>query len=117
MAMPSSLWILKNQESNPSPLWLLHWRQILYGLSHWECPHNSFAVVLVQLLSYVQVFATPWTAASQASLSLIISRNFPKYMPIESVMLSNHLIFCCLLLLLPSIFPSLRVFSDELAER
>ena len=55
--------------------------------------------------------ATPWTAACQASLS--ISSNLPKLMSIESVMPSSHLILCCPLLLLPSIFPSIRIFSNE----
>jgi len=58
----------------------------------------------VQLLSHVQLFATPWTAARQASLSITNSWNLLKLMSIESVMPSNHLILCCLLLLLPSIF-------------
>ena len=58
---------------------------------------------------------TPWTAARQASLSLSISQSVPKLMSIESGMLSNHLILCHPLLLLPSIFPSIRVFSNELA--
>ena len=61
------------------------------------------------------LFATPWTAALQSSLSLIISQSSPKFMFIELVMPSNHLIFCCPLLLLPSIFPSIRVFSNESA--
>ena len=61
--------------------------------------------------------ATPWTAARQASLSIINSRNPPKPMPIVSVMPSNHLILCHPLLLLPSIFPSIRVFSNESALR
>ena len=69
----------------------------------------------VQLLSYVQLFATPWTAARQASLSITKSRNSPKFMSIESVMPSNHLIPCRPLLLPPSIFPSIRVFSSESA--
>ena len=69
----------------------------------------------VQSLSLVQLFATPWTAARQASLSITNSWSLPKLMSIESVMPSNHLILCCLLLLLPSIFPSIRVFSDESA--
>ena len=60
---------------------------------------------------------TPWTAACQASLSLTISQSLLKLMSIESVMPSNHLILCCPLLLLPSIFPSSRVFSNELALR
>ena len=58
-------------------------------------------------------FATPWTAAHQASLSLTISQSLPKFMFIEWVMLSNHLILCCLLLLLTSVFPSIRVFFHE----
>ena len=58
---------------------------------------------------------TPWTAARQASLSITNSRSLPKLMSIESVMPSNHLILCHPLLLLPSIFPSIRVFSNELA--
>ena len=69
----------------------------------------------VQLLSHVQFFATPWTAARQASLSITNSRSSLKLMSIESVMPSNHLILCRPLLLLPSIFPSIRVFSDESA--
>ena len=67
----------------------------------------------VQLLSHVRLSATPWTAACQASLSITNSWNSPKPMSIESVMPSNRLILCRPLLLLPSIFPSLRVFSDE----
>ena len=58
---------------------------------------------------------TPWTAAHQASLSFMISRGLLKLMSIESVMPSNHLILCCSFLLLPSVFPSIRVFSSELA--
>ena len=71
--------------------------------------------VIVQSLSHVQLFVTPWTAAQQDFLSFIISWSFLKLMPTESMMPSNHLIFCCPLLLLPSIFPSIRVFSNELA--
>ena len=67
----------------------------------------------VQSLSQVQLFATPWTAARQASLSITNSWSPPKPMSIESVMPSNHLILCHPLLLLPSIFPSIRVSSDE----
>ena len=67
----------------------------------------------VQMLSHVRLFVTPWTAAHQASLSIINSRSSLKLMSIESVMLSNHLILCCPLLLPPSIFPSVRVFSNE----
>ena len=71
----------------------------------------------VQLLSCVRPFATPWTAAHQASLSITNSQSPPKPVSIESVMPSNHLILCCPLLLLPSIFPSIRVFSNESALR
>ena len=69
----------------------------------------------VQSLSCVWLFVTPWTAAHQASLSITNSRSLPKLMSIESVLPSNHLIFCRLLLLLPSVFPSIRVFSNESA--
>ena len=69
----------------------------------------------VQLLSPVWLFVTPWTAACQASLSMTNSRSLAKLMCIESVMPSNHLILCHPLLLLPSIFPSIRVFSNEAA--
>ena len=67
----------------------------------------------VQSLSCVQLFATPWTAACQASLSITSSQSLLKLMSIKSVMPSNHLILCCPLLLLPSIFPSIMVFSHE----
>ena len=67
----------------------------------------------IQLLSCVQLFATPWTAAHQASLSITNSWSLPKLMSIESVMPSNHLILYCPLLFLLSIFPSIRVFSNE----
>ena len=70
--------------------------------------------VVVQLLSRVQLFATPWNAACQASFSFTISKSLLKLMSIESVMPSNHLILCCPLLLPPLIFPSIRVFSNEL---
>ena len=72
--------------------------------------HTSF--IVVQLLSHVQLFTSPWTAARQASLSFIVSQSFLKLMSIESMMPSNHLILCCPLLL-PSIFPSIRVSSSE----
>ena len=75
---------------------------------------NNFSSV--QSLSHVQLFATPWTAAArQASLSITNSQSPPQPMSIESVMPSNHLILCRLLLFLPSIFPSIRVFSNESA--
>ena len=70
-------------------------------------------VVVVSSLNCVQLLATPWTAALQASLSFTISQSFLKLMSIESVMLSNHLSLCRPLLLLPSVFPNIRVFSNE----
>ena len=72
-------------------------------------------VVLVQLLSPVWLFTTPWTAAYQASLFFTISWSSLKLMSTESVIPSNHLVLCHPLLFLPSIFPSIRVFSNELA--
>ena len=74
---------------------------------------SSIMLSSVQSLSCVQLFVTPWTAARQASQSINNSQSLLKLMPIESVMPSNHLILCCPLLLLPSIFPSIRVFSNE----
>ena len=73
------------------------------------------AFAVVQSLNPVRLFATTWTAAHQASLSFTISQSLLKLISIESVMPSNHLILYCPLLLLPSIFPSIRVFSNELA--
>jgi len=71
--------------------------------------------VVVQSLSHVQLFATPWTAARQASLSSTPSQSLLRLRSTESVMPFNHLILCHPLLLLPSIFPSIRVFSSESA--
>ena len=76
---------------------------------------NMYQFSSVQSLSYVQLFATPRTAAHQASLSITNSWSLPKLMSIESVMPSNHLILCRVLLRLPSIFPNIRVFSDKSA--
>ena len=79
---------------------------------------SAFAIVvqlLSQLLSRIRLLATPWTTAHLGPLSFTISRSLLKLMSIESMMPSNHLIFCRPLLLLPSIFPSIRVFSNELA--
>ena len=70
----------------------------------WHC------LVVVQSLSCIRLFSTPWAAARQASLSFTISRSLLKLMPVESVIPSNHLILFCPLLLLPSIFPSIRSF-------
>ena len=87
------------QRNTPTSNWIL-----------WMIEFSS-----VQLLSCVRLFATPWTTARQASLSITNSWSPPKPMSIESVMPSNHLILCRPLLLLPSIIPSIRVFSNESA--
>ena len=112
----------KGANWNPHPLW---WKcRVLTTGPPGKFPHRIYfkkyltlinSVVVVQLLSHVQLFATPWTAACQASLSFTISWGLLKLLSIESVMPSNHLILCHPLLLLPSIFPSIRVFSNELA--
>ena len=75
----------------------------------------TLSISSVQLLSRVQLFATPWTAAHQASVSITSSRSLPRLRYTELVMPSNHLIFCHPPLLLPSIFPSISVFSNESA--
>ena len=80
-----------------------------------KSPSPSSPVFAVQSLSRVRLPATPWTEACQTSLSFTISQSLLKFMSIESVTPSNHLILCRPLLLLPSIFPSIRVFSNESA--
>ena len=80
---------------------------------HVELVVNYHVLIILKSLSHVQLFATPWTAACQASLSSINSLSLLKLMSIELVRLSNHLILCCPLPLPPSIFPSIRVFSNE----
>ena len=79
--------------------------------------HIQVLCVVVQPPNYVWLSVTSWTITCQASLSLTISQSLPKFMSIESVMSSNHFILCCPLLLLTSIFPSIRVLSNELAIR
>ena len=94
-----SLWVRVHHPPNTSlssPINILHW-----------------ALVSLQSLSCVWLFATPWTIAHQASLSFTNSRSLLKLMSIELVMASNYLILCHSLLFLPSIFPSIRVFSTE----
>ena len=88
------------------------------GLEYLEVLHrkeDEGSLSSVQLLSCVRLFVTPWTTAYQASLSITNSRSLFKLISIESVMPSNHLILCRPLRLLPSIFPSIRVFSNESA--
>ena len=95
-------------------------RQIL---NHWttrEVPSQGAFnryLVIFQPLSGIHLFVIPWTAACRAPLSFTISWSLLRFMSIESVLLSNHLILCCPLLLWPSVFPSIRVFSSELALR
>ena len=127
--------IFSTKGSNPG---LLHCRQILYQLSHKGspsckgCGNGSIEQqkrssnpewskdikqiiddIVVQLLSHVQLFATPWTAAHLASASFSISQSLLEFMSIELVILSNHPILCHPLLFLPSIFLSIKVFSNK----
>ena len=85
----------------------IHWAVHLWLVCFSQC------ISSVQSLNHVQLLATPWTAACQASLSITNSQSLLKFMSIELVMPSNHLILCCSLLLPPSIFPSIRVFPNE----
>ena len=104
--------IAPTQGSNPG---LPHCRQILYQLSHKRSPRLLEWVQFssAQSLSPVWFFAIPWIAAHQASLSIINSQNLLRLKSTELVMPSNHLILCCSLLLPPSIFPSIRVFTNQ----
>ena len=103
-------------ETHSSTLaWKIPWTEEPIGLQSMGLKESDTTKQLssIQSLSRVQLSATPWTAAHQASVSITNSRNLLKLMSMESVMLSNHLILCHPLLLLPSIFPSIRVFSNE----
>ena len=103
---PFSSYIQIKANLNKIPWWLF----CVWNMTGW------FKIyVVVQSLSHVWLFAIPWTATRQASLSITNSQSLPKLMSIESVMPSNYLIFCCPLLLLPSTFPSIRVFSNKSA--
>ena len=86
---------------------------VLKSINSGVGPLNPTFITSVQLLSRVQLFVTPWTAAHQASLSITNSQSLLKLMSFELVKPSNHLILCRPLLLLPSIFPSIRAFSNE----
>ena len=112
--------------SSPSPWYMRRCWSVIFCKVCWLFPagpclsfhfHVSeksvFFISSVQSLSYVWLFASPWTAAWQASLSITNSQSLLKLMSIESVMASNHLILCHHLLLLSSIFPSIRAFSNE----
>ena len=96
------------------------WRRtgtLYVGMSPFSVHLKLSQHYVVQLLGHVWLFATPWTIASQASLSFSISQSLLKLMSVESLMPSNHLILRCPLLLLISIFPSIMVFSNKLALR
>ena len=101
--------------------WISHIYMYVYSFFRFFCHIGHCRVlsrvpcVVVQLLNCVQLFVTPWTAARQASLSFTVSWSLLKFMSIESMMLSNHLILCFSLLLLLLVFSSIRVFSNELA--
>ena len=98
-----------------SQTWLNDWVLNTHFIYSAAVGHSgNFQFVVVQLLSCIQLFATPWTEALQASLPFTVSQSLLKLTSIESVMPSNHLILCCPLLLLPSVFPSIRVSSGEL---
>ena len=94
--------------------WLLvNWGWPMWLLLTAQHPEIGIVVVVFQLLSHVQLFVIPWTAACQASLFFTMSQSLLKLMSVESVMPSNHVILYHPLLLLPSVFPSIRVFSSE----
>ena len=99
--------IFQTQVLNPG---LLHCRQILHHLSH---QGNSYTLSSVQSLSHVWLSVTPWTEACQPSLSITNSQSLLKVISIKLAMSFNHLILCCPLLLLSSIFLNIRVFSNE----
>ena len=106
----SNKWIYSDSERST-----LH-RKTVGHHKGWVWPWNIAWLVFissVQLLNWVRLFVTSWTAAHQASLSITNSRSLLKLMCIESVMPSNHVILCHPLLLLPSVFPTIRVFSNE----
>ena len=112
-------WAQNNQSHKARPRENFMWNTFIFPqhlttVAFWRRLHIFFLVV-VQSLSCVWLFATPWTTAHQASLSFSISWSLLKLMSFESVTPSNHLIFCHPLLIMPSIFPSIRVFSTELA--
>ena len=101
--LPHYTWVCKLLQPEQKIVW-----RFLKKKTTIELP----SVSSVQSLSPIRLFVTPWTAARQASLSIANSWSLPKLMPIKSVIPSNHLILCRFLLL-PSIFPSIRVFSNE----
>ena len=117
--MVSTFWIDSSESSQQAlgcrdyPWWSGTWPWVIGGQGEIGVQSESLLGVDVQSLSPVCLFSTLWAAARQASLSFTISWRLLKLVSIESVMLSNHLILCYPLLLLPSIFPSIMVFSSE----
>ena len=107
------VWVTECCESFPKfTKWVYYYENNWYSV-----PRHQFSFFSVQSHSRVRLFGTPWTTAHQTSVSITNSRSSPKPMSIKSVMPSNHLILCQPLLLLPSIFHSIRVFSSESALR
>ena len=100
-----TLWNIKERRVLPTSMWKRTWVDTLQ--------YRWVEFSSLQSLSRVRLFVTPWIAARQASLSITNSRSLPKLISTELVIPSNHLILCRPLLLLPSIFPSIRVFSNE----
>ena len=111
--------VWRTLESSPLSIQYCHHVYWLWWLVGESLYHTLrlITVIVIQSQSHIQLSATPWTAAHQASLSFTISWSLFKLMSIELVMLSNHLILCHPRLLLPSIFPSTMVFSNESALR
>ena len=101
------------RDRTPCLLCLLHWQAGSLPLAPFGTPLIPLQIRSDQLLRSVRLFATPWIAARQASLSITNSQSSLRLKSIESVMPSSHLILCCPLLLLPPIPPSIRVFSNE----
>ena len=109
--MSNSLRPHESQHTTPGGMVLIHKSQIFGRLYFSDFVTHIWENVVVHLDSHVRLFATPWTAACQSSLSITNSQSSPKIMCIELVMASNHLILCRPLLLLPPVPPSIRVFS------
>ena len=117
---PNYIWVSDKEsflnKHIPWNMWEILVLKKCHSLFIWNSKLSGYYFAVdVQSLSHVWLFATPWTSARQASLSITNSQSLPKLMSIESVMSSNYLIFCCPLLLLPSIFLKIRVFSNESA--
>ena len=112
LLLPPSIFPSIRVFSNESAI-RIRWPGECKSNSQGDIISHSLECVHAKSLSHVRLFATPWTAACQASLSITNSQSLLKLMSIESVIPSNHLILCQSLLLLPSIFPSIKVFSNE----